>query len=583
MSVRCLLALCLVSLVAPVQVVRAQTTLEAGRVVLATPSDERLRDDLKFLIDLAPQNLRKQWKTLDEFVAVFEDGVDLKRPLRLDVVFTSSEMKYVVAVPVSNLNNGKKNFVKGLTEFGWLVKADAHGLYTIANKPPRAAKVAPPPSPSWFMRAANNWVQISPDLADVPPNFPNPANSIAPIIKPPIDLALRVENDGKDLPKRTGAFKELRKQLEAAIKFKRGESDADFEIRKLSAAQSFNEAERFLVQSQLLDVNWTTDTTKPVGIGNLSLTALPGTSLEESVTLLAAKPSFFANVPFAEKFTLQSRWNFAIDPMRSEHARELYPALLQVLSNSVDARPNLKEPEKAAAKAALEKLFGMLAESIPLKVLDAFIDVHPSGDGKNTLLAGVRCANGRQALACIEQFPKIRSTWKLEKNVGEHSGVDFHKLTVAEHRRPVFSALCGGEPFLLIGTGKEVVWAAAGKDAESELKAAIDKTLQPPPEKVDAVVVHLDAKFGPLVEVWDKFITTQPVVADPSDKQAKKDEQRRAQLRKYATDAFAGGLDTISVRLSREGNTVTGLLEVRPGVLRYLGTMIADSVAEYLQ
>ena len=97
------------------------------------------------------------------------------------------------------------------------------------------------------------------------------------------DLVAELKNDAAGIGVRRDNFKALRKQFEALIKFRRGEDPHAFELRKLALNQQLDEAERFLVESENMQIRWTTDTVKGLGRGELSLTALPETELLTSV------------------------------------------------------------------------------------------------------------------------------------------------------------------------------------------------------------------------------------------------------------------------------------------------------------
>jgi hypothetical protein len=295
--------------------------------------------------------------------------------------------------------------------------------------------------------------------------------------------------------------------------------------------------------------------------------------------LLTQEHSYFANVAFKEKGTLQLRVNFAIDPMRSKHAKAFYEKVLPVVKAGVDSRPALDDKNKAAGKAAVDVLYEMLNDAIALKNLDLFIDAHASADGKNTLVGGIRAADGTKAVEALKQFPNIRPGWKWEEAVEEHQGVKLHKLTVAPHRAAVIQAICGGDAIVHIGTSKDAVWFAAGQDGVTELKAAIDAVQKPAEGKVDPTFLHADVRLHLLVDVLDAYRGSFPPGANAT-KQELTDEKQRTKWRKYGKDAFADGNDLLTGRLVHEGEDVKGDMSAATGALKFVGTMIADFVAE---
>lgn len=557
----------------------AQAPAPATRITVVGASDQRLRDDFQYLIKLAPANLQKQWKELDGFLESFEDGVDKTKPIGVQFILGGEEMGYMPIIPFTALEGKGANFIGNVNGFGFKAVKGAGDLWTlnpVVAKGKKAA-AAPPPPKMYLREGPGKYAVVSRDAADLPAKMPDYTVPWKDLLKGDRDVVMHMGGDADTMPARRKSFQTLRKQLEAAIKFKRGESEAAFELRKVGAEQSFNESERFLVDTKDLLIAWTTDAAKNAGLGELSLTAHPGTDLAASIALLTQTPSYFANVPFQPKGTLQARINFAIDPMRSKHAKDFYAALLPVVKADIDARPALDDQNKAAGKAAVDVLFEMLNDAIALKVADIFLDAHASADGKNTLVGGLRAADGTKAVAAFKHFPNIRPGWKFEENVSEHAGVTLHKLTIAPHRAAVVQALCGGDPILLIGTSKEAVWFAAGQDAEKELKAAIDAVQKPAPEKADPAFLHLDVRLHALVDVLDAYRGSFPAGTSKEDKEA---EKQRTKWRKYGKDAFADGDDQLIGRLTHEGDDVKGEFKVNLGALKFVGTMIADTVAE---
>jgi len=563
---------------------------DESRIQVILSGAKPFRDDLKAIIGMAPGNLKKQANNVDETLESFQQGLDPELPIGLDLIF-GEKLIYQPVMPIKTFE-GKVGFLANLKDFGWKIAGpDAGGLYTITEPPPappRGVKKAQPkaaaPAEPYYMRHIHQHAVISPRKADLPVNLANPGPGLKMLLGPH-DLVARIEGDDKTLQKRRNTFAEFRKQIEAAIKFKRGESEAEFELRKLGVAQNFNEAERFLIESKLLEIGWTTDMAKKDGRGVLRLEALPKTSLEDSVHLLVKDPSYFANVTLHDKPVLALKVNFAIDDMRSQHAKELYAALRPVMKLKIDERPALSEDGKKAAKETFNKFLDMLEAARALKVLDVFVDLH-AAETKHTLVCGIRCVNGDDAIPLIEAFPKIREGWEIKTAIEEHGGVKIHSIGVAEHRKEEFESLFAGPRVFYIGTSDKAVWGAAGVNALAELKAAIDQSQQPAPEKADPVFLSIKANFGPLVDLIHVLREKEPK-KPAEDKEAQEAaeqlEKTLAKINKFAKDSF--GLCEVALEgvMRREGDAVTGEMSVHECVLQFIGSVAANWAAENLE
>jgi len=550
------------------------------RITIGLAGSDRLQADLKSLIDKSPQRLHKQWKTLKEILDSFVQGADLTKPVRLDLSFSPKELTYVAGVPYLKWA-GREGLEENIKAFGFkLSLPDAGGIYTVeqSRAGARGSKTkkpaaGPPPKP-FYLRLAFNQAIIASDKALIPANISDPSLPLKTLLPGETDAVADLQNDAKSMEAKRKNFQEFRKQLEAGIEFKRGEAQADFDLRKLALQQNLNEAERFLIESERLNLRWTTDIPGSQGLGELLLTGLAGTDLAESIGLLVNKPSYFANVKLAPQPVLQARVNFAIDPLRSGHAADLYDKLLPVMQGAMDTRPNLNAAGKTAAKEALGKLFVMLKDAIPLQVLDAHVDVHRSADGKHAGVVGIRAVDGTQATEILQLFPKIREGWKVEAGVTEHQGVTLHAITVAPHRQEEFRSVFGGEPLVYVGVSKDAVWGAAGQGSLDKLKLAIDAASQPPPAEVAPEFLSLEMHFGPWVRLLDVLRAKEPPLKS-TDKTEIEQEKQRSRIRQYALDTF-GTEGVMKGWLRRDGTEVKGRFEIDGAVLRFLGTVIAD-------
>ncbi|MDZ4686099.1 MAG: hypothetical protein SH850_13610 [Planctomycetaceae bacterium] len=559
---------------------------EEPRISIGVASAQRLRDDLKYLVDMAPAPLNK-WKGLEATLEAFEQGVNLDAPLRVDLIFAGQGLKFNAAIPIKKWE-GRDSFLDNVAAFGFNVgKPNAAGLIEVKQQALRGKKgaAAAPPAKPFFLRhlTGPKYGVLSSDAANIPANLPDPSIALKDWLVAPVDIAAQLKNDAAGLKGRQASFSQMRKELEAAIEFNRTEPEANVELRKLALKQNLNEAERFLVESENLSVTWVTDPANKAAHGDLALSALPGTSLHESIQLLCEKPSAFANVQFHPKPALQVRVNFPIDDLRGGHAKELYPKLLPVVLADIDARPALNDAGKAAGKTAMTVLFEMLTDSLSLKLLDTIVDFHATADGKHGLICGIRTADGTKATAAFEQFPGIREDgWKFQKDVAEHGGVTIHALVVAPHRMEEFRAICGDDPTVLIGVSKDIVWGAAGTDAMMKLKTAIDQAAAPLPEKADPVFASLEMRIAPWIELLDVIRSKEPKPA-AGDKTAAEDQRQRTKLRKATKQAFEPADDVLQATLRREEDGVKGDMKAGLGIQRFIGTVIGFIHDEYFE
>jgi hypothetical protein len=559
-----------------------------ARIRVVAHSITQVEDDLKWLIELSPTpELKKQWKTLKgDLLDAFTQGVDENRPISMDLVFRKDEMSYEPRIPISNLTDKKKGFLQNLNGIGFNdQKMVSTGFYEIGEK-----KKKP-----FYLRYDKDYAWIATLKQSVPANPPAATADLQPLLDLQKDIIAELKNTADGLPVRRDNFKELRKQFEALIKLRRNEDPKVFELRKLSLIQQLEEAERFIVESETMQVNWTTSVPKASGRGEISVSALPGTDLQKSIEEFGAKPSYFSNVALHANPLVVGKLNFPLDALRTAHVKDFYKAVRPKLEAEIDARPApATESQKTALKQAMNKFFDMLDAGAALGVVDSFADAHAVAAGKNVLICGIRAADGKVADEIVKLLPQFRSDWKVTPDAMEHAGVSIHELTVPKTRLDAFQKVFAGESVIYVGTSKDAVWGAAGVDAVTHLKAAIDQAAQPLPEQADPTVVSYRVQVAKLVQLMEIIQESGPVdaAAKPKDdaapktKEQKEEQQRQKEVVKYrklAQDAMSGCESLMHGELKRFDNKVEGFIEMNECVLKYIGSVVADGVKQYLQ
>ena len=568
MSIRNLFLLSVTALL----VARPLHAQSEARIKVVSPGVDRLKEDINYLVGLSPNPaLRNQAaKVLLPLIDSFAQGLDSTKPMRVDLVFGKPELGYEMHFPLTKLV-GKNGFLENLAGFGYKNKQLAPGLYSLSQGAKNAVRIV------GYLREANKHASIAPTQAVIPANLPNPITpDLQAYLAKGYDVAAELKNDPKDkagMAARLANFKALRKQLEAGLTFKRDEDKSAYELRKLSAVHNLNEAERFLVETELLTINWVTDVVGKKGRGELSFSALPGTGLQASANLLAAKPSYFANVKPPAKPAATGRLNFAIDPLRAGHLKEFYKAFRPVLSKRLEGLESLKEAEqKAAAKQAGDLIIDMLDAGIAVGAVDGFVDLTEVAGGQHTLLFGIRAANGKVADQILGLFPKIWPGYQIKFNMAAVGEASLHELTVPNNRLPRFQKFFPGETHVYMATSKEAFWLAIGNNAQADLTVAINQAAGPAPAMADPMIASFSADMSKLVGLVEA-LQPEPVESKgPKTPEQKKHEK----IRNLAEQAVAGCEPWLMSELKRNGNTIEGTLDVTECALKFVGTLIAD-------
>lgn len=551
-----------------------------ARVRAVVPSVEAFENDLKWLIELSPDaSLHKQWKTLKEDILdAFTQGVDLTKPISVDVVFRKDEIAYEFRIPIESLG-GNNGFLAGLKGMGFKVVEVKKGThYTFAEKKDQAP---------FYLRYDKNYAWIS--KAKIPEPPPSPVQDLQPLLAVEKDIVASLRNDAAGLKERRESFKNLRKQFEALVKLRRNEDPSAYELRKLVLKNQLDEGEKFLVEAEELLVTWNTVAMSPgVARGEISLTSLPGTDLQKSIEMLNAQPSDFANVTLHDNPIAQIRVNFAVDPQRIENIRKFYKTLRPIFESEIPKLAGLDEAEKTATKQAANKFLDMMRDGLDNGAIDLFADGFAVEKDKNVMVCGVKAADGTVADEIVKLLPSFEGEWKVKLAAEKHGGVTIHEITVPKTLQPAFQKIFAGETVFYVGTSKTAVWGAAGSDCLKYLQSAIDQSTEKASDKVDPVFVSYQFKLDQIVNLLELAQQVAPKKAAPpaakdKEQQAREKEERQRQkdlekYRKLAQDAMGDCTALLQGELKRTGNKVEGYLELNECVLKFVGSMIADGV-----
>ena len=538
-----------------------------ARIRVVLPNIDEPQADLEWVVELSPNpTLKKQGKRLSsEIITAFTEGLDTSKPVEMDLVFKKDELSYEYYVPYGKL----KTFTENIEGMGFKFPKEkkptenTQTQFSERNKKP------------YYFKASQGYAWITGQQGATPPN---PAISTILASNQGKDIIAELTNDAAGLESRRETFKELRKQFEALIKFRRNEDKNAFELRKQALTQQLDEAERFIVESEKLHVSWTTTAKSPDGKarGDFSLTALPGTDLRKSIEQLAEKPSYFANVVTHENPLVVSKMNFPIDPLRTRHLKDFVKTVRPILDGEIDKRPGTSDAQRAAIKKGTTQFLDMIDEGADMGMVDNFIDAYAVEPGKNVLIAGMRVADGKKFDDIIKLLPEMQDGWQVSAGATEHGGVSIHEVTIPSTRLESFQRIFKGETKFLVGTTKDAIWVAAGIDALTHLKEAIDQSAKPAPEKASPVVISYHVQLAKLITLLEIIQKESPAMNPANQKDVDK-------FRKMAQETMGDCPSLMHGELKRTDNQVDGFIEFNECVLRFIGSSIADTIKSMLQ
>ncbi len=527
----------------------------APSIKLVHPGWKRFYVDLNYILGLTSKEEQKQLPQLKEFgFDPFLVGVGGERPLGIDTLTDAKTLRYLAFIPISDLKMFREDNLGGADlESKKLGKT----LYRVQDEFDVLG----------FLQYQNDYAAISEKRADVPTTIADPRPAYEKLVAK-YDLALEFlnsEHSKAAIDVRKQQYDaNIRKELFALVEKTKLETDDQFEFRKLFTDIQLDELGRLYVGAKQARLGLVIDEKQTdVSTMDILIDPLPETELAASVQLLAKKSSEFANIARGENAILSARINHPLDEMRQGNFVQLSQLLRKQAQQEFDKETDATKEEKENRKKATDLFFDMIDAGLKSGVVDAFAEAHPGENGKNTIVGGILAVDGNAFIEPLKLFPKASKGQIVELNVDEAGDVKIHKYTAATKEHALFNDFFGSD-VIYLGTSKKAVWYAAGENALVELKAAIAKCDESNTGTADDPVADIVIKLGP----WMKL--RQALHAGENE------DKELLKLRQFAVDAFLVGDDSLSLNLKRVGDHVEGLMTGQPGILRFIGKMMAD-------
>lgn len=566
---------------------QTETAKSAPDVTLVHKGASKALEDLEKILMLTNERQQKQWKVINQNLQVFLIGIDRSQPLRIDLLFRENgKLNYRPAFPVSDIKQFRN---ENLKPFGIDTRRYSASLYKCKGNVFEG-----------YMRHKHGYAVFSEQRSDLPLNMPNPVSKIKDLIAT-YDMAVQGANsqtDAQSTMARRTWFQTQRKELLSLVKKQSGETETDYELRRLLMQQQLNEMERFYAESAGLTIGWKTDLSAMEGHGELTLTPIPGTSLEKSLKLLATTPSRFAGIPRRDDSTLSLRVNWPLDEMRKAHLLELFKAVRNREVAGYEAGTALSDKQKAASTKMADLILKLLSTNVSQGLFDGFAEVQGTDDNK-TAVGGFKTADGTIVTDILNLLPQTRAGRTVMMDVDKVGDIRIHKVGLNLSEESMLKTFIGkGE--IYIGNSKGSVWLASGEGALENLKTAIQKADEPPPTKPNPVFFDFFIRVGSWLDVISRAVdkadissaAKKPAVKNNGnngtsangngDKNDGLTANEKEELRKLAKEAFAPGKDGIHMQLRRDDDHVTGSMHVQTDVLRFVGAMMAKFSEETL-
>ena len=515
----------------------------APKVVTMTTDATELLNDIRYSMSLASPAEQAQWPNLLKYLDVFLIGLDRAKPARMDIIYGGEFRRYRTSLPVENL---KKFRDENLDTLGITSQRKSSFTYKLSDA-----------FEGWMRVFPNNFASIAKYQEDVPAEY-TPLKGIEHLLHRNYDAAVEGTNIPDGMEDRRRMYQRDRQEWMAKLQRDKNETDDDYALRRLLYEHQLDEAERIFVEGKHLLIGGTVNASKGEIRFDIEMTPLAETSLARNIDAIGKQPSQFAGVPKVKDPIISGRITMPLDEQRQENLLELTELLRTRYKNIVNDRKTSTAAQKDAARKAVDLFFDMVDTGTKGGLLDGFMEGHPSGSGKNTVVGGLETTDGNAFIDILKLLPDINKDHRVEFDVAEAEGVKIHRATwPVEYRKDLQGFF--GEDSYYVGTAKESIWFGAGPGALDELKAAIADAGNPG-----------DAKPGPFIDVLMRLGPWTELL------HKRMGNTGRADMRERAIEAFRPGDDQFTLVLDKRDGHVAGEMIGNTGILRFVGKMFAE-------
>ncbi len=551
-----------------------------SRISIVHPGFGQLKSDLKSVIDLTTPVEQEQWINIQDYLDMFQIGIDGSRPIRVDVLTGITPICYLVWVPLLDPEDAKMGladeFRDSLDAFGYLTPRDNQdrNLYRIENSEGADdmgwLRVMPEIKYGVFVLTTDREdMQL---LKQIVLRTADPRNEVAKLLEnsPGIGAeGVNAAESADDQAKRREAFAELRKISMDTIQKRPAESKSEFEVRQALFRHQLDEGERLMVEASEIRATASFDPQSSNASLEFTATAIAETSLAESIALFGKQPDAFATAVKPPGSALSVRVNHPIDSMRQANYSETVELTERELDSRIETSADLSASEKEAARKLVTGIKEVIQDGLKTGYINGFVEAVPGDAGEFTMVGAV---SAPQATRLNDILPLLASAGKgnkVEANVAQAGSVTIHKIQLAKGYVTIIDRVFGEEIEMYVGVAESYVWMASGPNALDSLSSSIKSLGEP---QTSDSCIRIEANALPWVKRMDQIAKTATEGATPEEKEK---QRSNARTRARAIAAMEAQDDRITLEAKVLDGVVSGNMTFDKGIMRFIGKVLS--------
>lgn len=525
-----------------------------------------LKKDIKLMLDLATDDQR-HYDNWAGVIDLFAYGLDMEKPFRIDLLIGLTPPPVMIYGPF--VPPYTDIITDNLEPAEYVLKKQTDTLYELL-----------PPDRGWFRALPQQKYAIltlsekaTHDLLkQLILKAGSPLPVIGQVLTDGVNAGLQLVNEApgvEDQKKRRASFAQVRANQMDALQKRPQESRSEFELRKGLMAVYHDELERIIVESAkarlLAFLNHKDLDLKLL----IDWTAIADTSLAWIYDAYGKEEDAFASVKKADGSALSFRMNHPLDELRQKDAEKIMALIkADVLSRMDDAESKMTSDQKRATEQLVDGIIQLIKDGNSTGNINAFMESVPNKNGDFVSWGATIAKDAKRLDTTLALIPKTSDGNEVELKLATVNGVDIHRIKLKKDFVKAFDQVFGQNADVFIGTSENMVWFSAGPDSLPSLKKAIEGLGKP--EHSDNIL-KVDLELLPWAKRAEKIVKA---MAEPSDPDQKETRRNVLLTLKQATEALKETDDDVHFNMAAKDGTATGILDMKTGLLRFVGTQL---------
>lgn len=300
------------------------------------------------------------------------------------------------------------------------------------------------------------------------------------------DYDLSVKLDFSAIPElmRTTFLGFFRTAIETQLQQRDNETDAAYELRRMSGKQNLESIEYMLNEAQELVLGARVDQEEKQGKIDILIKARPNSDLARDIKNVPGKASYFSKITSRENLPVAVSMSMNL----ARRDRKTYLNFLTYFEKQL-AEKLLTEDERLQKNHSVQQFFAPIKSVVDKGHLDLFAQLVATPSKKFALIGGMKVSPSTNLPAALLDLvnrveQRAGNGVKIYTNAETVQGIALHQLQpnmkTADDKQNRF---LGGVPSLYVGADSQVIWFAMGTEiAVGALNEAIEQINNASPE-----------------------------------------------------------------------------------------------------